>query len=384
MNKFVTSEKSDNYEAEIVEDIPEQFDLSRYKSKTKPSPMTYRSPNYVGQAPTQPAQQPQGQLTSYQNTTNSNSAHSSGAITLPPNGDRNDYKLLTAYDYNYSKIKSAANDSGSQSNSSNYGPQQPQNYQLNYSNQIANYNYLMNSNVHTPQYPSSKNQYYNQNLDSYGGQYISQGNSSSSTQVPYNQVDSLRKKSTSSVKPNEIEQAKVEPQRHTRHNSNSNSVPPRVPRAKSDERKKSSFADEDDNESLSYQKKDYFLKGGDDLSADKKWLTRENNDATKSASNASLSDITAQIDVPELTSLPIKSIIKPAIKKTGVTFDEKLEVYEVKNPHYGQEVKTEKREMKKKKRDRQKEEEIVLKTKLDMKSKMQSQMGYYEVRNILN
>jgi hypothetical protein len=79
---------------------------------------------------------------------------------------------------------------------------------------------------------------------------------------------------------------------------------------------------------------------------------------------------------------PPKSSLKQTGKKPGVTFDEKLEVYEVKNPHYGLEIKSEKREIRKKKKDKQKEEEIVLKTKLDMKLKIQNQnMLHYYVHN---
>lgn len=67
------------------------------------------------------------------------------------------------------------------------------------------------------------------------------------------------------------------------------------------------------------------------------------------------------------------------MKKPGVTFDEKLEVYEVKNPHYGLEIKSEKREQKKKKKDKQKEDELTYKTKLDLRAKIQSQnmIHYY-------
>lgn len=76
------------------------------------------------------------------------------------------------------------------------------------------------------------------------------------------------------------------------------------------------------------------------------------------------------------------TILKPSSSSSnkGVKFDDKLDVYEVKNPHYGVEIKTEKRAAKKKKKHRLKEEEIILKTKLEMKSKMQtikSQYFYY-------
>jgi hypothetical protein len=68
-------------------------------------------------------------------------------------------------------------------------------------------------------------------------------------------------------------------------------------------------------------------------------------------------------------------------KKHGVTFDEKLEVYEVKNPHYGLEVKTEKRELKKKKKDKQKEIELITKTKNEMinRIKNQNNIVFYNV-----
>lgn len=59
-------------------------------------------------------------------------------------------------------------------------------------------------------------------------------------------------------------------------------------------------------------------------------------------------------------------------KKHGVTFDEKLEVHEVKNPHYGMEIKTEKREMKKKKKDKRKEEDAIHQIRLDMKARVQN------------
>ena len=73
------------------------------------------------------------------------------------------------------------------------------------------------------------------------------------------------------------------------------------------------------------------------------------------------------------SSYALKSNLKSSVKKHGVKFDEKLEVYEVNNPHYGSEAKSEKREMKRKKKDKKKEDEMLLKTKLDIKSKLQTQ-----------
>ena len=75
------------------------------------------------------------------------------------------------------------------------------------------------------------------------------------------------------------------------------------------------------------------------------------------------------------------SNVKPAIKKHGVTFDEKLEVHEVKNPHYGLEIKSEKRELKKKKKANRKEEDHIIKVRLDMKAKIQNHnMILYNVK----
>ena len=203
-------------------------------------------------------------------------------------------------------------------------------------------------------------------MESYGQQQYPSNNNNNNSQISYYQNE--RKKSSTIAHMNEaIRGNEFEVQRHVRHNSSSGGQQ-WTQRAKSDERKKSSFADVEPND-----RKEYYLKGGDE--EEKKYI-REN-----SSSSNLVDSVATELDVPELASMPIKSIIKPALKKPGVTFDEKLEVYEVKNPHYGVEIKSEKREMKKKKRDRQKEEEIILKTKSDMTAKMQSQLGYYHVSN---
>lgn len=82
------------------------------------------------------------------------------------------------------------------------------------------------------------------------------------------------------------------------------------------------------------------------------------------------------------STITLKSNLKQT-KKHGVKFDEKLEVYEVNNPHYGVEAKSEKREMKKKKKDKKKEDEILLKAKLDIKAKIQAQKSIlYNVSEI--
>jgi hypothetical protein len=73
----------------------------------------------------------------------------------------------------------------------------------------------------------------------------------------------------------------------------------------------------------------------------------------------------------------LKSNLKT--RKSGVKFDEKLEVFEISNPHYGTDIKSEKREMKKKKKDKKKEDETIMKAKFDLKAKVQqkkSQLFY--------
>jgi hypothetical protein len=73
------------------------------------------------------------------------------------------------------------------------------------------------------------------------------------------------------------------------------------------------------------------------------------------------------IATTSMSSMPNKSSLKSGMRKPGVTFDETLEVYEVKNPHYGVEIKTEKKESKRKRREKMREEDIVNETWSRMK-----------------
>lgn len=147
--------------------------------------------------------------------------------------------------------------------------------------------------------------------------------------------------------------------------------PPSVPspRAHSETRKKYSFEDEENGHP--FNKKEYFLKGGDDVPNDKRWLINNRKSADSAKLNGSLSK--SDSDILESTQSDSK-LVKPSIKKkAGVTFHEKLEVHEVKNPHYGMEIKSEKREMKKKKKDKRKEEDAIIQIRLDMKAKIQNE-----------
>jgi len=134
-------------------------------------------------------------------------------------------------------------------------------------------------------------------------------------------------------------------------------------RAHSETRKKYSFEDEESD--MPYSKKEYFLKGGDEMGVNRQRQSSESENGSLSRSEQ---------DILE----------GKGGKKHGVTFDEKLEVHEVRNPHYGVDVKSEKREMKKKKKDKRKEEDIVMKVHADMKAKVQSQnMILYNVSRLV-
>lgn len=358
MNKFLThtSDTLDTYDAEIIEDIPEQFDLSRYKSKSNNDTTTTKS------------------ITEQYNHNHKPTSSS----TLLHDPTTNDY-----YKQNKQPIKSQL-DSNSQAQFTNQQQQYypPYTYQYN----------INNTPTSQPRYLTSSQDYTQQK------------------QVNYD-TSSSKKKSSKYPPPS--------PQDYTRYTSQTNSSTssssgtnstgsvPWTTRARSDERKKNSF--DEDNEENEYtnehttSKKEYFLKGGDDVPTTKKWLiNRENltdNHSSSYHNKKSMlkSDAYSRSDSGSIhfgsnvivSSTPAAAVhtssglhvdhptmpksIKPAIKKHGVTFDEKLEVYEVKNPHYGLEVKSEKREQKKKKKDRQKEEETWIKTKFDMKSRIQQQ-----------
>lgn len=119
--------------------------------------------------------------------------------------------------------------------------------------------------------------------------------------------------------------------------------------------------------------------GGDDVPENKKWAMRRDLDrldnTAKLRRDISKSDPELLESTQSDSSLNSLAGVKETPntpKKHGVTFDEKLEVHEVKNPHYGMEIKTEKREMKKKKKDKRKEEDAIHQIRLDMKARVQN------------
>jgi hypothetical protein len=134
------------------------------------------------------------------------------------------------------------------------------------------------------------------------------------------------------------------------------------------------------------KKKEFYLRDPEDRTIPKKWPS--NNDLTRVVTNQ-MADLNTNSDSTSLGSSPgnngnlPKSSLKSGSRKQGVTFVEKLDVYEVKNPHYGQEVKSEKYEMKQKKREKKKEENIIFDTKEEARKRIKDKYTYIHYYVIL-
>lgn len=333
--------KLDAYEAEIVEDIPEQFDLTRYKKSNSRNPAShpshlrpqnatfpqqiYTQPNLIGTGFMYPQNNIPPIVSPY-----TNYDQSSFANQINPQYDLKSYQMLQSNNSVPGKISNSSDILSNQ-------VVQSQNYlRFNTGYQTLNPNQNMVQHIPSNMLPQMHPQQLMFNLmNPQFGNYVPTNEFESMQISPYHQ----KKKSQKNL-----------PEVSPELKDNAQSLKPT--RSESASRKKNSFDDDGD----SVNKKEYFLKGSDDL---------------KSPSSSSLGR-------PEATQSILKSNLKP--KKQGVTFDEKLEVYEVKNPHYGLDVKSEKREMKRKRKDKQKEEDIVHKTKLELKSKIQNQnMTHFNV-----
>ena len=366
----------DTYDAEIIEDIPEQFDLNRYK-KASQLKASSQDTQYRSVQSSSSSSSSQQQPTQYIHATSMFPNHHNvihESYTGVREHDYSNFKQVIPShpynDYSYSK-KNAKSQLDSNSQQQLYATSAQPYYQ--YVNPVtgvvptptppppppppaSNYPYSSsNSNYATNpvQTPTQTQRYVSQD-------YINTTTSSStpsSTQANstqyvngYETVSSKKKTSKYDYDYDTSQKITTSSSRY-QTSPTSTSNPPWTTRARSDERKKSSYEDEE-NESTSYEKKEYFLKGGDDVPREKKWLlNRENVDDTVKKQPLTKSDAYSRSDSGSVhfsQSNETKSNIKPAIKKHGVTFDEKLEVYEVKNPHYGLEVKSEKRELKKK------------------------------------
>ena len=391
MNKYHNNDQLDTYEAEIIEDIPEQFDLSRYKKSKNSLSNHYRpAANQTYAINYSQANQFNNGLIyqqSQQYTGNSqpdNGFNLNRAIMplnrLEQNYDSNNYTSLinqpvqtSNLNYQTLPIKSVP-----QQISNLNVPQQHAHYQMNHprnlnSNYQYNNNYLMSVQNQANHTTLHRHQAF-LNREGYAAQYVPQTVNSNQLYLKseYESVGSKSKQPNEQIFETYEQKTEFESPKSSRTTSSN--------RAQSETRKKYSFEDEENDSGLS-KKKEYFLKGGDDVPDNKKWIINK----PYSEEPVKLSGIFSKSDPDLIQASHVESVsklnIKSAIKKPGVTFDEKLEVHEVKNPHYGLEIKSEKRELKKKRKDRQKEEDAITKIKLDMKAKIQNQnMILYNVK----
>lgn len=331
--------KLDAYEAEIVEDIPEQFDLSRYKkpsSKNPPQGSILRASNSTYPQPVYP-----GLMNTNYIYPQNNIPPIIGPFTKYDQSPLTN-QIKTQYDLAAYHQLMPAKISNSSDMMSNQVAQNQQHLQFN-----AGYQTL-NSNQKIIQHPP-QNLIPHVHPQQFMFNFL---NPQFANYVPTNEFESMHISPYAHKKKSQKNLPEAPPGESNDSVRQGSALKPA--RSESAGRKKNSF--DDDGDDL-YRKKEYFLKGGDELA---------------SASSSSLGRA-------ETTQSILKSNTKP--KKQGVTFDEKLEVYEVKNPHYGLDVKSEKREMKRKRKDKLKEEDIVNKTKLELKSKIQNQnMTHFNVK----
>ena len=402
MNKYLSSNQLDSYEAEIVEDIPEQFDLSRYR-KNKMNIQQQQQQRAQNTGPINPNQYPANQ-----NFYNSNG---------PPTQMQQNFVYPILNNFNIENEKNLKLNGNSFIDFNNYQNNKLVNADASLLNNFNNIILSQYSHQFNANYPQIKNfQLLNNPLMQFPANQqnlIQQSPAMASRQQHYKKeqyppppanpqivpthsrvgyyakneydplastqyiqgVTTMKKKSSSVPRylPENNLSTEFDDPKYLSKQPMPTSPNPAWPKQKQDGRKKNSFEDEE-NESP-YQKKEYYLKGGDENETKFRFglASRENSveDKLNLKSESNFHKSTSKLDSAS-TTMP-KSSLKPSTKKSGVTFDEKLEVYEVKNPHYGLEVKSEKRELRKKKKDKQKEEEIIIKTKIDMKNKIQSQ-----------
>ena len=340
-----------NYEAEVVEDIPEQFDLSRYKKNRASSSSTNQTLGVYKNVPSHP---PQSQ------STQSLPTHRHHHLFNVPSQTSNVYPALNNFENSFTHNINIVAQPYIQYNPSH-------GYAHNYATHLPSHNTLQRHSHHQHQHyvsssqpPLSQPYYAKTDYDSFVRENLKKNNASSARIVLENEYNS---------------------ERYSRDTSSSSTV--NIEASKPEGRKKNSFGDEE-NENP-FQKKEYFLKDRDaSLSKESYSKDKTHIETEMTKSSSKLDTLGSSMALTTTTTAPStlpKSSLKSATKKSGVTFDEKLEVYEVKNPHYGLEIKSEKREIRKKRKDKQKEEEIAIKTKLEMKSKVQSKnMLHYYVR----
>ncbi len=340
--RYKSNEQLDSYEAQIVEDIPEQFDPNRYINnkhqnqlsaqyeQRQVNPVANRSHSYT------PNYNPQPDSYAYSNA-NRPLTNNIYQYKMPA------HQLATAY-------QTLQHPKNLIQHGASVQQQQQQMYQQMGYQGMRNISY---------QYPATQ---------SMTGSHAPTLQRQSNYQNGSSMVQQQQEKHnfcTFDQKPGFGVAQNLQPQTQQ---------PIVTGRAQSETRKKYTFEDEDSD--MPYSKKEYFLKGGDDVVESKTWMMNRQK-PTESVGKVKNLDGSYSRSDPDIVD-------GKGVKKHGVTFDEKLEVHEVKNPHYGVDVKSEKREMKKKKKDRRKEEDIIIKVRTDMKLKVQGQnMILFNVSRIL-
>lgn len=417
-------ERLDSYDAEIVEDIPEQFDLSRYK-KTPVTDSKLMSSSSATQSSNQVTSQYQNNLKSQSNTVPS-SAHYNSNLHHQQYAAYNNYQNNQMQQQQQQKYYSSAV----------YGPQynrmpasqqqvgglppRPYHYQMLPPTQAAMTAAMANQHYYQQM---QSNHHHQQNYNYYPQQVHHQPpvqvptpqtadytNKHQQFYAPKSDIDQgYTGKADSTMRPSKSIQSTSSHRRSSQHHQNY--------------RKKNSFDDDDDDDqdggggggsgsvlnssdpSQFYKpkKKEYFLRddGNEETSSKeqgsislvRKWPSNDDLSssiviqrlASQMESGMKMSSATSSASNLSATSSMVTATMpkKSSLRKPGVTFDEKLEVYEVKNPHYGAEVKTEKREMKRRKRDKLKEKDFVQKTLVTMMSERGKMIYYVWERNAI-
>jgi len=423
MNKF-QQQLLDSYEAEIVEDIPERFDLSRYKNTSvqhqpnrtatfasqiqlqhhqathapmiTPSGMPiFSTQNYPYHANQQRIVLDQSSIDGYpqnhlmNNTNKTLSTFSQPAYINQYTSSLSDYPVIA--NANYTNIEV-----GTQRQLANYQSATSQ-VMLNPTHQLQQQQAQLVSYSTLPLL-SKKNQEAIPNTLSSPSSVNTSAFSQQALERKKDQKPNKNLKDSSHQQQSNLQSAYDEenvlpynwstlPTHKACKNSSSSGSS-----SESDAtRKKSSYAqDIQQTTKDQYERYDderqheYYSKGSNALprrpSEEQDYLNTRKRSSSRDYLDVHYTNSESQtISTPSINIQPTKSNLKSTAKKPGVTFDEKLEVYEVKNPHYGLDVKSEKRELRKKKKDKQKEEELIQKLKYEMKAKVQTQnmIHYY-------
>ncbi len=382
----------DTYDAEIVEDIPEQFDLSRYRKQKSMDSMRVSSNTAPGPTPssnfgvkTLPRYKNPNEISDnrysydpYNNNNNNNYGYNRIDTVIDQNFHQN-----SIYNPDYISLQ-AMQLSGlnQQQTLSKSKAQYHHHHQLPYisgapSTPSSHIQAPIPQYPHQPQHqPQQQQAYHGSGMENYGAKNLHSTYQPSNRAFDSQNIDYTKKKHADrrTVDSHSHEQANIMTDdqkygysRRKMRSEDSSKSPSLGHHFSSNERK--------DHASEFYSKKTQFADASADSDASG---FSDDNLRQPNTKSTDLGSYRSSVNTDTLTafeppSFALKSNLK-GTKKLGVKFDEKFnEVYEVNNPHYGSEAKSEKREMKRKKKDKKKEDEILLKTKLDTKSKIQAQ-----------